>query len=219
MNPPKRKSPPKAGLAADRRRRGRPSAEDAARLTVRIAELAREIFYAHGFEEASMDAVAHRAMISKSTLYARFPSKADLFRAVIEDQVERWSHLATETAPTPQGMPLTTALSLYGHSILDASCSPEGLALERLLGGVGQRFPELKSQVEAQALDHGVTLVAALLRRERDAPPPAHAEIAARAFISMILGWLRGGDSGDLAARALYIERCVGIFIQGRWQW
>jgi hypothetical protein len=118
-------------------------------------------------------------------------------------------------------MPLTTALRLYGASILSAACSPESRALETLLGGVGERFPELKSQIEALAFNHAVALVAALLRRET--PPSqtlADADLDAKAFISMILGWTRGGaDVDDLAARMLYVERCVAIFMQGRSQW
>jgi TetR/AcrR family transcriptional repressor of mexJK operon len=117
-------------------------------------------------------------------------------------------------------MPLTTALRLYGGSILSAACSPESRALERMLGGVGERFPELKSQFEAQAFNHGAGLVAALLRREADAAALADADLAAKAFMSMILGWPRGGcDVDDLAARTLYVERCVAIFVQGRSQW
>jgi hypothetical protein len=62
-----------------------------------------------------------------------------------------------------------------------------------MLGGVGERFPELKSQFEAQAFNHGAGLVAALLRREADAAALADADLAAKAFMSMILGWPRGG--------------------------
>lgn len=220
MRNPRSQAIPSGDADGDRRRRGRPNAQDAARLTRFIVELARDLFFAQGFEEVSMDAVAHRAAISKGTLYARFPSKAELFRAVIEDQVERWSKAATQTAPTPPGMPLSTALLLYGGSILSAACSPESRALEALLGGVGERFPELKSQFEAQAFNHGAGLVAALLRREADAEGPVDAGLAAKVFMSMILGWPRGGcDADDLAARTLYVERCVAIFMQGRSQW
>lgn len=179
------------------------------------------MFYEEGFEETTMDAVAHRAAISKGTLYARFPSKADLFRAVAETQVEQWSDAATQAAPTPPGTPLATALRLYGTSILAAACSPEARALERLVAGGGERFPELAAQFEAVGFGRGVALVSALL--SRDAGPedtPKDAEMAAKAFIAMIMGWPRGeADVDDLARRALYVERAVAIFLQGRSQW
>lgn len=179
------------------------------------------MFYELGFEETTMDAVAQRAAISKGTLYARFPGKADLFRAVVEIQVEQWSDAATQAAPTPPGMPLATALRLYGMSILAAACSPEARALERLVAGGGERFPELAAQFEAVGFGRGVALVSALLRREAGPEDtPKDAEMAAKAFISMIMGWPRGeADVDDLARRALYVERAVAIFLQGRSQW
>jgi TetR/AcrR family transcriptional repressor of mexJK operon len=85
MRKTKSQAVPTGDADGDRRRRGRPNAQDAARLTRYIVELARDLFFGQGFEDVSMDAVAHRAAISKGTLYARFPNKADLFRAVIED--------------------------------------------------------------------------------------------------------------------------------------
>jgi TetR/AcrR family transcriptional repressor of mexJK operon len=179
------------------------------------------MFYEQGFEETTMDAVAHRAAISKGTLYARFPNKADLFRAVIETQVERWSDAATRSAPTPPGTPLDTALRLYGMSILAAAGGPEARALERLVAGAAERFPELAAQFDAVGFGRGVALVSALLRRESaDGAGPADPGQAAKIFIAMIMGWPRNGvDADDLAGRALYVEQAVAIFMQGRSRW
>lgn len=179
------------------------------------------MFYEQGFEETTMDAIAHRAAISKGTLYARFPNKADLFCAVVETQVESWSDAATRAAPTPPGMPLDTALRLYGLSILAAACGPDAQALERLVAGVADRFPELAAQYEAVGFGRGVALIAALLRREaQPAAPPADADLAAKMFIAMIMAWPRGGVTvDDLAARTLYVEKAVAIFMQGRSSW
>ena len=58
------------------RKMGRPTTEDALRLTSHILKSAREMFFAHGFDGASADMIAEQARISKRTLYARFGSKA-----------------------------------------------------------------------------------------------------------------------------------------------
>ncbi|HWW25692.1 MAG TPA: TetR/AcrR family transcriptional regulator [Caulobacter sp.] len=202
-------------------RRGRPNAVDAAQLREHIVEIARAMFYGQGYEETTMDAVAHRAAISKGTLYARFASKADLFRAVVEAQVERWSKEATRTAPTPPGTPLVTALRLYGLSILTVACSEEARALERLVAGGAEQFPELAAQVDAVGFGHGVGLISALLQREAEPQASlADPDQAAKIFIAMIMGWPRGGGVvDDQAGRGLYVEKAVSIFMQGRAQW
>lgn len=52
-----------------------------------IIDGARRVFFDKGFDAASMDAIARAASVSKATIYVYFPSKADLFCALVE--VER----------------------------------------------------------------------------------------------------------------------------------
>jgi TetR/AcrR family transcriptional regulator of autoinduction and epiphytic fitness len=56
----------------------------------RLAELldvAAEIFISEGFSAASTNEIARRANSSKTTFYSRFPTKEQLFLAVIERRV------------------------------------------------------------------------------------------------------------------------------------
>lgn len=67
---------------------GKPAAElrrdgHAAR---RIVGAARRHFLAHGFRSVTMDELAGELGMSKKTLYACFPSKTDLVRAVVLDK-------------------------------------------------------------------------------------------------------------------------------------
>lgn len=55
-----------------------------ARLREHIVLSAKEEFLESGYEGTSMDAVAARAQTSKRSLYAHFPSKDDLFLAVLD---------------------------------------------------------------------------------------------------------------------------------------
>ena len=70
-----------------RRPRGRPRAEDLEALEARLLATARQAFVMSGYGAASMNAIAKTAAVSKNTLYARFPSKAALFRAIVEQQI------------------------------------------------------------------------------------------------------------------------------------
>jgi AcrR family transcriptional regulator len=52
----------------------------------RIVTAARRHFFAHGFRSVTMDDLAQELGMSKKTLYASFPSKLDLLRAVLLDK-------------------------------------------------------------------------------------------------------------------------------------
>jgi len=49
----------------------------------RIVEAARAHFFSHGFRSVTMDDLAEELGISKKTLYAHFPGKAELLEAVL----------------------------------------------------------------------------------------------------------------------------------------
>jgi TetR/AcrR family transcriptional repressor of mexJK operon len=63
------------------------SARGRARLA-RILEAATELFLRVGYEQASIDAILMQSGGSKSTLYAYFPTKKDLFRSVVDNVVD-----------------------------------------------------------------------------------------------------------------------------------
>jgi TetR/AcrR family transcriptional regulator, mexJK operon transcriptional repressor len=63
------------------------SARGRARLA-KILDAATELFLKVGYEHASIDAILVQSGGSKSTLYAYFPTKEDLFRSVIDSVVD-----------------------------------------------------------------------------------------------------------------------------------
>jgi AcrR family transcriptional regulator len=52
----------------------------------RIIVVARQHFFTHGFRRVTMDDLAGELGMSKKTLYASFPTKTDLLRAVLLDK-------------------------------------------------------------------------------------------------------------------------------------
>ena len=69
------KSEPKSRLPRDERR-------------VQLLVAALEIFTASGYHAASMDEIAERASVSKPVLYQHFPSKLDLYLAVLDLHID-----------------------------------------------------------------------------------------------------------------------------------
>jgi len=63
-------------------KRAQPADSDAQR----IVEAARAHFFSHGFRSVTMDDLAEELAISKKTLYAHFPSKITLLKAVLADK-------------------------------------------------------------------------------------------------------------------------------------
>ncbi|WP_136519298.1 TetR/AcrR family transcriptional regulator [Cellulomonas telluris] len=51
-----------------------------------LLEVARDLFASEGFHHVSMDDIADRAEVSKPVLYRHFPSKLDLYLAVVDAQ-------------------------------------------------------------------------------------------------------------------------------------
>jgi len=66
----------------------RPLRADAVRNRARVLEVAYETFAAEGLA-VPIDEIARRACVGAGTVYRHFPTKEDLFRAVIEDRIGR----------------------------------------------------------------------------------------------------------------------------------
>jgi AcrR family transcriptional regulator len=64
----------------------RPLRADAARNRARVLEVAYETFAAEGLA-VPIDEIARRAGVGAGTVYRHFPTKEDLYRAVIEDRI------------------------------------------------------------------------------------------------------------------------------------
>lgn len=65
-------------------KRGRPKAMSDTERRARIISEAEKLFVENGFNGTSTDLIAARCHISKQTLYRLFPSKLDLFAAVVQ---------------------------------------------------------------------------------------------------------------------------------------
>jgi len=106
-----------------------------------ILEAATRVFMAHGFSAATTDMIQAESGVSKSTLYAYFPSKEALFEAVIQYECESFAAGLREL-DIPHGN-LEEMLNALGHAYLQIILSPEALALFRVVVAETPRFPQL----------------------------------------------------------------------------
>jgi AcrR family transcriptional regulator len=84
------------------RRSGRPTSASVADLDRTLIRVARQFFVAKGYGATSITEIASAARAFKGTLYARFPTKADLFRAILDEQVRQTEVELRRVGPKPK---------------------------------------------------------------------------------------------------------------------
>jgi TetR/AcrR family transcriptional repressor of mexJK operon len=182
-------APPAAiATAAAPRPRGRP--RDPERLA-RVLEAAKQQFTQHGFEAASIDAIAESSGVSKVTIYSYFPTKAALFQAAITHRMDAtfgeeggldWKRL------DPQNP--AQALTQIGRGFIALMRSPDVVQHHRsLYGAIGQDPAAAQNFFAAgpQQLTEAVAryLAAADAAHALAVPDP---HMAANQFLSLFLG-------------------------------
>ena len=118
-----------------------------------IIAAAREAFFRNGYAGTAMSSVAAELGGSKTTLWSYFPSKQDLFTAVIDDLVERYGE-ALQTALTP-GADMAVTLRRFAIALMHTVLSPPIVAMHRLVMGEAGRFPELGQLLHARGPGRG----------------------------------------------------------------
>lgn len=123
---------------------GRPSAKQAAARMEKILNTAADIFLKEGFDRASVAAIAKLAGASKETLYSRFPTKEELFEAVMSRKTEILLRKFSRVLVQKQS--IQNVLELYGSNLLDFMLLPEMQRLSRILISAAPQFPELAGE-------------------------------------------------------------------------
>lgn len=129
-----------------------------------ILEAAVEEFTERGYGAARMAAVAERAGIAKGLIYHYFPSKENLFRAVVRSCTQPVFEAAEQRVAQPAGSARQTLADLitlgYGRVCSDR----RERALFRLILIEAERFPELSAFYREEVFGRAVALVRAVLR-------------------------------------------------------
>jgi AcrR family transcriptional regulator len=106
-----------------------------------ILDGARRVFFAEGFDAASMGEIARDAGVSKGTLYVYFDSKEALFAALIADTKRAAAERMVELDPDAPDM--TAMLVAHCTALIDKLSEPEHVAMVRMVIGVSEKFPAL----------------------------------------------------------------------------
>ncbi len=106
-----------------------------------ILEAAYACFTAEGYGATSMSTIAARLGGSKGTLYNYFKSKEELFDAFVRRSCARL--LEGNSYEVPDDGDVRSLLVRLALDFLNHMLSAEAIAIQRLVVGEGERFPEL----------------------------------------------------------------------------
>ncbi|WP_428678469.1 TetR/AcrR family transcriptional regulator [Sphingopyxis sp.] len=104
-------------------------------------DAAREAFFANGYAGTTMSSIASKVGGSKTTLWSYFPSKEDLFAAIVDDIVDHYGQVLTLDLPVDR--PVPEVLRNFGNVLMTKLTSTPLLSLYRLVVGEADRFPHL----------------------------------------------------------------------------
>jgi TetR/AcrR family transcriptional repressor of mexJK operon len=148
-----------------RKRKPRPirARLDEERLT-ELLDVAAEVFISEGFSAASTNEIARRANSSKTTFYSRFPTKEQLFFAVIEWRMN--GVLKQVVASLPEDPPVEETLRNFGSATIKFLLSKEQIALVRVVSKESTKFPELGKRFYELGPKRGEEALAAYLMKQ-----------------------------------------------------
>ena len=164
-----------------------------------VLDAALQVLLAHGSGDVSMDAIAEAAGVTKPVVYACFPSKADLFQALLDREEQRLlAHMASVIPERPNlDDPMAGLRAGFSAFLATVAAEPDSwrliLLAERGSDSEIRRRVERGRRVQVEAL-RGLVVTQ---YTTRDAPD-AHrkGELVANAIIA----------SGEAAARMMLDE-------------
>jgi len=122
------------------RRPGRPRTDQAGEVEQRVLDAASQLFLSQGFGRTSFDQVAQEARASKTTLYTRYPTKTDLFEAVVRRQT---AALLTHFEDSPSGgEDVEARLVVLGAQLADLTLTEDSIALMRVTAAEAETMPD-----------------------------------------------------------------------------
>jgi len=184
-----------------------------------IVTAAKTVFGREGFAHAGMEQIARDASVSTATLYAHFPSKADLFRIVVEDTLAGIAARVRDSAAIKGDA--RHRLTRFGLAYAEFYCDPTSRALFRMVITERRRFPDIAEHFRERGRDElGGTAVAIIreLAEEGalvvDKPSWAAGQLQGMIEHSTLVFGLVAGDEAQPARDVeTIVEDCVATFL------
>jgi AcrR family transcriptional regulator len=200
------------------RGRGRPKVRSDPEQKDVIVRHALDLFVEHGYAATSMDDIAAGCHISKRTLYRLFPSKIELFAAMVEEH----RHSMLVFPPHDPATPIEDQLARIFLVDIGAEGERKRTAFIQMAVIESRQIPELGQIVRREGGDKSKALLGAWLAEAKargliDVEDP---EAAAGILMDMMFGAIalktgRGAEWPGGDDRAAYMRQCIRYFVNG----
>ena len=152
-----------------------------------ILDAAARAFMQDGYNNASMDQIAEMAGASKRTVYNHFPSKEELFKAVLAQFMAEI--MALKQVKYDPKYSLETQLGQFANAKLEIAKNPAWLGMLKVTTTVFITNPKLAMETVQQAEDGKDSLVVWLEAAKADGRIQVeNSALAAEAFWAMVGG-------------------------------
>lgn len=203
------------------RRIGRPSVEQSREIDERIKSAALDLFLERGFDAVSMESIAREANVTKTTLYARYSDKSELFAAAWRASKEEWSFRDVEGLAA-EYRTLESQLTALGDALLEQALSHRVVGLTRMAVAQAHNFPEEMIASYSTSLSPRIRSVAGVLKLHEGKIRARYLEDVdgtAEFFLGLITGIpARMAEMGVLRApdfERRRVRRAVRLFLDG----
>ncbi|QIS05734.1 TetR family transcriptional regulator [Nocardia brasiliensis] len=194
-------------------RRGRPPGKTGAELLA----VARSVFLERGFAGSTMDEIATRAGISKTSLYREHPSKAGLFAAV----VEHWAGAGRDAMrPALAGLEHTedvrAGLRDWARALRAGVLAPPVVEMRRLVTAEAGRHPEVGATYLRHSWIRNIGSLATALQRldQRGLLRIPDPEVAAEQLTWLVVGAPLNSRMLDATATAPdTVDAAIDLFL------
>jgi AcrR family transcriptional regulator len=156
-----------------------------------IIEGARQVFWAAGFDGASMAQIARAAGVSKGTLYVYFANKEALFEALVVQDRRKAAEAMFQVDEDESDV--RTLLTRLGVSFVTIMVRPDHIALIRMVMAAAEKFPGVGRVFFETGPCFGMARLAAILEKRVEDGSLAISgdiELAAAQFFALCQGKL-----------------------------
>ena len=177
-----------------------------------LLDVARRVFGSSGFHAVSMEEVAREAGVTKPILYDHFPSKKELYLALIDEDLAVLHENVREALDSPIGNRERIRASFQAYfDFVDEQADGFRLLMQENVGAE-REFRERVAAVRDQILKEVADLIA---RESGGNLDREHAETVALALIGMVETVAQRDPGSDSPSRQAAMETLVQLAWRG----
>ncbi len=157
---------------------------------VQAVEVAKELFWRHGFEDVSIEDVVKATGFNRYALYSAFGGKREIFLATLDAYYQERRAIFLTSLDDPDRAPLDAIRRVFEFAIKEMAERGTGCMMCNAATAAGQTIPLVAERVETYLEEIRSAYIDALQRAQSrdELNTSISVEAAAALFITLMLG-------------------------------